>query len=123
MAEKPSAALCLTVARANLDRADWSLVPAELAGQMRRYIAEGIIPGRFLFSILSNDLAGVCRHADLDTLTDPDTFAWVCALVVFVQSYAPEASFGSAERVGQWHDLGGLIGLVLISEYGTEALS
>lgn len=71
-------------------------VPEHLQNGLRLYLEEGIPPGTFLRSVLSNDLAESFARADDSSLRG------MHGLVLWLYNYAPSPSWGSRERVQQW---------------------
>jgi hypothetical protein len=73
------------------------IVPENLRGGLARYLDLGIEPGRFLCSVLENDLAGA-------TLRCSDELVEVClmSLASFLWNYAPSESHGSKEKRLAW---------------------
>lgn len=67
-----------------------------MADGLRLYLENGILPGDFMLSILSNDLIRACDHADINN--KHNIFAWA----QWLYNYAPAGSYGSPERVQAW---------------------
>lgn len=71
-------------------------VPANLMPGLRRYLDEGIVPGDFLRSVLSNDLLGAVSHAD------PESLGALRPLVQFIWNEFPSGCWGTPKRVSEW---------------------
>lgn len=89
----------------NLDDAPWDMIPAHCQGGLRRYIEEGCQTGDFLYAVLTNNLRRAVEKAD-----DVNRAA-IASYVVFLFNAAPSQCWGSAKRVEEWIELGGLKGL------------
>lgn len=70
-----------------------------------QWINEGRGGGDFLRGVLSNNLMQTFHHAD------GENAATVPQLVKLLYNRAPQACWGSAERVEKWRELGGLVGM------------
>ena len=76
-----------------------------MVGAVERYLEQGIHPGGFMESVITNDLRGAIMRADSDNLRVlPDWIAWW-------MQYAPADSWGSYAAMHQWIESGGLLGL------------
>lgn len=73
-----------------------SRLPGYLHGGLARWVEEGILPGSFLQSVLCNDLRLTVRRAD-DIIVSR-----IFEVVRFLEAHAPEACWGSPERVKNW---------------------
>ena len=72
------------------------LVPKHIHGGILRYIHEGIEPGDFLYSIITNDLRGSFGRAD--HINKPR----IGDILMFFYNYAPGICWGSPEKVEAW---------------------
>jgi len=78
------------------------LIPADARGRVRRYIEEGhgASMSTFYRCLLSNDLIGAIQGSDQENRAAlPD-------YVEYLTAYAPEACYGSPEKVAAWRGLG-----------------
>lgn len=80
---------------------DYSGLPEDLQGGMRRYIEQGIEPGSFLEAVLTNDLFGAFGRADL---INRHRLYDICR---WVYKEAPYSCWGSKERFEAWITKGG----------------
>lgn len=71
-------------------------LPEALRGALRRYVLDGIQPGGFLMSVLSNDLAGAVMRADAVNRRI------LGEIVEVIQWVLPQAAWGSPQAVWQW---------------------
>lgn len=81
-----------------------SILPAHMHEGMALYLAFGIEPGGFLYSILINDLKGAAMSADL-----ANRYA-IWDYVNFLYNFSPMFCWGTTERVQAWIERGGLKG-------------
>jgi len=75
-----------------------------MAGGMRRYVENGIEPGGFMRSLLSNDLRSAVATADAMNLVHLPHW------VVWLENNLPATAWGSAERYEAWINNGGNAG-------------
>lgn len=71
-------------------------VPEHTIGGLKRYVESRIMPGDFLYNVLSNNLSGAIKHADQANeraLID---------IVKFCYWEIPVVSWGSPEKVEAW---------------------
>jgi hypothetical protein len=73
-----------------------SRVPEPLWNGLLLYLTERKPPGHFLMAVLMNDLKDACARAD------EINRAHLYDVVYFLYNYAPEACWGSADRVDRW---------------------
>lgn len=71
-------------------------VPPHMLEGLLRYIEHGIAPGSFLMAVLQNDLKEACVRADEVNLRS------LPAYVTALYNYAPEACWGSPQKVNEW---------------------
>ena len=71
-------------------------VLANLRPGLVRYFSDGIMPGSFLQSVLTNNLTQAVLRAD------PQSMVALHYLVRFLQAHAPSAAWGSREAVLAW---------------------
>lgn len=84
------------------------LVPGHMHNSIVLWIERGFPHparmGSFLRAVLCNDLMGAFAYAD-----QKNRFA-MSAWATFLYNFAPGGSYGSPEKVRQWHEQGGLYG-------------
>ena len=82
--------------RDNFDYVDVSALPEHMQGAVRRYLNDGIMPGDFLTTVLSNDLAHSYQRADEINTAAMRIWAtwliWEC----------PSPAWGSEAKVREW---------------------
>lgn len=71
-------------------------IPTRMMPALRRWIDHGILPGNFLQAVLRNDL----RRAV--ALADDENLANLPAYTSYLYNDAPQACWGSPERVEAW---------------------
>jgi len=102
--EPKSVPRCYRIARKMRD----AKIPSHLVPELELYLEEGVIPGNFLRSVLSNNLWGSIMHADShgmeSSITGGIEAAELEVLVRFLWVHAPEESWGSEEAVHAWGD-------------------
>jgi len=86
---------------------NYSGLPDNLQGGMKRYIEDGIPTGDFLRACLSNDLMGAVGHASTKT------YEYLHSVLMFLYNEAPYQSSGNKEVVKEWIKHKGLRGLVV----------
>jgi len=90
---------------------DWDCrgekIPERMAAGIARYVIYGILPGHFMYKVLSNDLVGASIYADQQNKKLLDVYA---CLVFYI---LPFNCWGSEELVDEWSKRGGLDGLNL----------
>jgi len=79
-------------------------VPEYMHGGYRRYLVDGIEPGDFVFSVLSNDLKGAFQQADHENTAAMKEHVTLCYW------HLPADAQGSREKVIAWIKKGGLNG-------------
>lgn len=80
----------------------YQTLPKHMRPGMRDYIERGILPGRFLQAILSNDFITAYGRADHINRFALHDFAR------FLDRWAPRECYGSPEKVAAWSKRGGL---------------
>jgi len=70
-------------------------IPPHMKESIIRYLEHGIGPGMFLYSVLTNNLAGASLAADEENIK-----LWREYGVVLC--YMPNKSIGSPEKVNEW---------------------
>ena len=83
---------------------NWQLLPDHTAQSLRLYIEKGARPSSFLEAVLKDDLQRSIATADRSNA------AKLIEIVGFLQEYAPQGCWGSAENFKAWIDRGGLDG-------------
>jgi hypothetical protein len=99
-------------AHPRFEKTDWSRVPSHLRVELERWVINGTPPqrSRFLRSVLVNDLAGAVRTCvGIECLN-------LVHLTQFLIDECPADSFGSLNNVHYWGEMGGLTGVVRITE-------
>ena len=81
-------------------------LPEHIRGGMRRYIEEGIIPGSFLQAVIKDLL--VESFAQADHINIENMFS----IAKFMYNQAPRACRGSESVMKEWHEKGGLNGIM-----------
>jgi len=71
-------------------------VPEHLRPGLVRYFSDGIMPGSFLQSVLTNNLTQAVQRAD------PESMLALDPLVRFLTQHAPAMAWGSREAVLAW---------------------
>ena len=80
----------------DFDYVDVSMLPDHMQGAVRRYLNDGIMPGDFLTSVLSNDLVhsyGLADHKNLAAMRTWAEWLWM---------ECPGQAWGSPEKVSKW---------------------
>jgi hypothetical protein len=67
-----------------------------MADGVRRYLIDGIIPGRFLTNVLANDLRRAAMYADPDNASN--LYEWGR----WLHNYVPQNAMGSVEVVRKY---------------------
>jgi len=80
-------------------------IPKRMMPEIKMYVEEGIIPGDFLQSVISNDLFGVLGKSDNENMCN------LLAYVVYFFSETPSQCWGSREKMKEWSARGGLNGI------------
>lgn len=83
---------------------NYESVPEHIQGAVRRYIEQGIIPGKFLQAVIRNDLIDSFARADdvnRDKLFD---------IVKFFYNEAPAECWRSEKKMQAWNRKGGING-------------
>ena len=73
-------------------------IPTHTQGALTRYVKEGMYPGGFLESVLSNDLFGAIGQADRENT------AALRDIVMFVYNEVPSNAWGSKEKVYRYSE-------------------
>jgi len=83
---------------------DYSKLPPSLRAGTKRYIEQGILPGGFLRAVIQNNLLESFIQADgANILLMKD-------IVSFWYNKAPNACWGSKEKMKKWAKTGGFFG-------------
>ena len=75
---------------------DYDKLPEHCRGGMKRYIEDGVIPGKFLQKVICNDLVGALGRADSINTARIRDYA------DFLYNEAPTPSWGSKEKMEAW---------------------
>jgi hypothetical protein len=67
-----------------------------MLGVIQRYVLHRVRPGSFLTAIITNDLQEAVGHADDETLSN------IPAFVAYFYNEAPQACWGSQEKMDRW---------------------
>jgi hypothetical protein len=79
--------------------------PEHLWGGFKRYVLYGVPPGSFLNAFFEGDFHEVCRRGG------KELFESLWPVVLYLHNYCPAGCYGSFDRVQDWVDNGGLLGL------------
>ena len=71
-------------------------VPEHLRPGLVRYFSDGVMPGSFLQSVLTNNLTQAVLRADLDSKIS------LVYILQFLKAHAPARAWGSREAVLAW---------------------
>ena len=77
---------------------NYKMIPEHCRAGMKRYIEKGIIPGRFLQAVISNDLVRALGQADSinrERMSDYGSFLY---------NEVPMPSWGSKEKMLKWSE-------------------
>lgn len=66
---------------------------------IKRYIEDGIQPGRFLTAIIQNNFSEVCGQADDENIQNLPAYA------AYFYNEAPSDCWGTKEKMTAWMDL------------------
>lgn len=80
-------------------------IPEITAGNLKRYVEQGLHPGQFLASVLANNVFGAFEYAD-----DENRKA-IGELIAEIKK-KPGGCWGSQERVSEWIRHRGMEGIV-----------
>lgn len=72
------------------------MLPQRTKAEIDRFVYEGIMPGRFVYSVLCNDLKMSFGYAD------EENRAAMYEIVKYIYNKIPMQSQGSPERVAKW---------------------
>lgn len=71
-------------------------IPNLTKNALSLYIEEGIMPGSFLYSVLTNNLFDAVGSADTDNIVELPN------IVKFIYNEVPSAAWGSKDKVKTW---------------------
>lgn len=71
-------------------------IPPDLRLSLDLYATAGVMPGAFLFAVLSNELIPAFSRAD------PDAMVALPAIATYVDCHLPAGSWGSRDLVRAW---------------------
>jgi hypothetical protein len=77
----------------------WLMIPDHLRPGLARYLLNGVLPGGFLSSMISNDLMGAVTVADQKYR---ESFFEIARFFIL---YMPRNCFGSPEAIHEWRKL------------------
>jgi hypothetical protein len=97
------------------------LLPDHLHTGIRDYLEHGLRPGHFLCAVICNDLSKAAQHADhINALH-------LVEVVKFFLAFAPDPSWGSAEKLEAWLRERGQeafeVNVARVQEFSREPLS
>jgi len=72
------------------------MIPRAIKEQIDNYIDNGIPPSEFLYAVLTNDLRHAAGKADITNRIH------LYDIILYLENYAPNMSWGSPERVEKW---------------------
>jgi len=78
------------------EKFEYSRIPRHLHNGIDRYVNQHIPPGRFLRSVITNDLAAAILHAD------PDSLAALPMVTLWFYNCAPVSCYGSQQLMDSW---------------------
>jgi hypothetical protein len=81
-----------------LDFTDYTMIPEHTQGALHRYVEQGLEPGGFLTSVLTNDLMGAISRADSDNIR---VLKDICT---FIYNNVPSNAWGNSDKVHAWID-------------------
>lgn len=81
-------------------------IPHYMIGGVKRYVFNGVPMGDFADKIFRNDFMGAANYADNINLKNLDNWAR------FMVNALPHMCYGSPEKVDDWMEQGGLIGML-----------
>lgn len=87
------------------DHADWSLIPAHMAGGVYRYVMHGARPGDFLYALFSG--AGL---TEVVSRADHENRAALLGWARFLYNHVPAHCKGTPAHVAAWIERGGVLG-------------
>ena len=99
----------------NWPHAPWHTIPEHCAEGLFLYIERGVPVGRFLRSLLSNDLKGTFSAAD--DINQRSVYEYV----YFLYNAAPSQCWDSPEKYREWVGRGGLRGIKQRGEQPVES--
>lgn len=71
-------------------------IPDQMMDGLLLYVNDGILPGSFMQAVLSNDFVGAVKRADHANMYNLPAYA------DFLYNRAPEACWGSPEKMQAW---------------------
>lgn len=71
-------------------------IPDRMMPGIRRYIEDGIPPGRFLTAIIQNNLSNACGQADDENMRNLPAYA------AYFYNEVPLTCWGSKEKMNVW---------------------
>jgi len=79
-----------------LDFSKYPQIPEHTQGALKRYVEQGLIPGSFLYAVLTNDLHGAIMRAD------PQNLAAIKDICQYVCWEIPDECRGNSDKVYNW---------------------
>lgn len=89
-------------------------IPPRMMGGIDRYVEQGIIPGEFLQAIICNDLRESVYKADEENMAN------LPAYVSYFYTHCPANCWGSRERMLEWHNKGGTMGITMQEAFNPD---
>ena len=71
-------------------------IPDRMMPGIRRYVEEGVCPGRFLTAIIQNDLSEACGQADDENMENLPAYA------AYFYNETPSSCWGSKKKMDAW---------------------
>lgn len=81
-------------------------IPARMERPARKYVEEGVIPGDFLQAVLADSLTRTYGRADMGNQARLQDW------VHWLYNDIPSTCWGSEEAIEEWHEKGGLRGMM-----------
>ncbi len=71
-------------------------IPERMLGGIKRYVEDGLRPGRFLTAVIENDFFTACGFADDENMSNLPAYA------AYFYNEAPSNCWGSKEKMNAW---------------------
>jgi hypothetical protein len=73
-------------------------IPERIRQGLDRYYNDGVLPGSFLWAVLTNDLVSAVHRAD------PESYAALREIVLYVYNELPCECYGTQKKMLAWSD-------------------